>query len=193
MLHEAGLLPHLWPGAASVCDGVRDIVAILDALPPESGFESALAVVLRTLPRAEIVEACQALRCSNFSTQRVAWLTTHQDDLVQPKDLTLADLKLLMANTAFDDLLALLTATRKAASADMAPVEEISARVRDIPPEEVAPPPLLTGHDLAALRLPQGPKYKQILDAVYYAQLNGSVVDHAAALEMARRLGAGEH
>ncbi len=188
MLHESGLLPHLWPGATSHCADIDDITAILRALPIESSFEPALAVVMRTLPRADLIKTCQALRCSNFSTQRVAWLTAHQDDLVRPQDVTLADLKLLMANEAFDDLLALHTAKQTAASADMAPVELIKARVRDIPPEEVAPPPLLTGHDLAALPLPHGPRYKQILDAVYYAQLNGEVSDQPAAMDMAKRL-----
>ncbi|HEX8323842.1 MAG TPA: CCA tRNA nucleotidyltransferase [Tepidisphaeraceae bacterium] len=53
---------------------------------------------------------------------------------------------------------------------------------------EVAPPPLLTGDDLIRSGIRPGPAFKRVLDAVYDAQLNGTLADTAAALAMGRKL-----
>jgi putative nucleotidyltransferase with HDIG domain len=55
--------------------------------------------------------------------------------------------------------------------------------------ERVAPPALVTGHDLMReLHLPPGPRVGQLLEAVREAQAAGEVTDRAGALEYARRL-----
>jgi hypothetical protein len=67
-------------------------------------------------------------------------------------------------------------------------IEKILAGLSALSREEIAPPPLLTGDDLVAAGYPPGPKFKQILDAVYDAQLEGRVTSKEAALELARNL-----
>jgi hypothetical protein len=57
-----------------------------------------------------------------------------------------------------------------------------------LPPEELDPPPLITGNDLRRLGIPRGPAYKQILRAVRDAQLEQRIITEQQALEMARRL-----
>ncbi len=56
------------------------------------------------------------------------------------------------------------------------------------PPEELAPPRLVTGRDLIQLGFRPGPRFKEVLQAVEEAQLNGEVVSRDEALELARRL-----
>lgn len=52
----------------------------------------------------------------------------------------------------------------------------------------VKPDPLVTGDDLIAQGLRPGPRFKEILDAVYDAQLENRVADKAAALAEALRM-----
>ncbi len=52
----------------------------------------------------------------------------------------------------------------------------------------IAPAPILTGSELIAAGLKPGPAFKQLLDLVYDAQLEGRVTDLAGALELARRV-----
>ena len=49
------------------------------------------------------------------------------------------------------------------------------------------PPPLLTGDDLKALGIKQGPVYKKLLDAVREAQLDGTIRTFAEAVEVVKR------
>jgi poly(A) polymerase len=187
-LRSIGVLEHLWPGAAALEPGSRRTLGVLAALPAASSFELAMAALLHTLSVEEVKGACAALRCSNYTTRTVTWLVSHQDALRKPADLTLADLKLLMAEPAFDELLRFFAAKLKAGKRAATPYRQILARARAIPRAEVAPPPLVNGHDLSKLGLAPGPRYKTILDDTYYAQLNGDIKTRADALAHARRL-----
>jgi poly(A) polymerase len=51
----------------------------------------------------------------------------------------------------------------------------------ETPPEQVAPARFLTGSDLIGMGFRPGPRFKEILNAVEDAQLNGIVQDHEAA------------
>ena len=188
LLHDAGILLHLWPDAAAICDNVQPILAILAALPATASFALALAAMLSTRSACQVAECCTSLRCSNATQATTRWLVERQDALAEPEALTLADLKLLMARAAFPDLMALCHAKLIAAGQDTGPYQAIVTRTQAVPADEIAPPPLLTGHDLADLGLPQGPQYKTILDRVYYAQLNDEIETRDEALAMAREL-----
>ena len=54
-------------------------------------------------------------------------------------------------------------------------------------PEQMRPPRLLTGDDLAALGYPPGPAYREMLTAVEDAQLEGRLATRADALEFLQR------
>jgi len=187
-LLASGMLPHLWPSAALVIPHAKQIQAVLEALPKGAGFEMCMAAILTNHAPYDVEDVCTALRCSNQSTRRIAWLVSHAEALDDPAKLSLADLKLLMAHSAFPELLQMLAARLKTRGLPPTVHRQISARAKAIPPAEVAPPPLLTGHDLAGLKVTRGPAYKKILDRVYYAQLNGEIADQPAAIAYARTI-----
>jgi poly(A) polymerase len=56
-------------------------------------------------------------------------------------------------------------------------------------PEQLNPPPLITGNDLRLLGIPCGPVYQRILDAVRDAQLEQRIHSPSEALDLAARLG----
>jgi poly(A) polymerase len=65
-----------------------------------------------------------------------------------------------------------------------------------MPREEVRPQPLLTGRDLIAAGYSPGPRFKEILQAVEDAQLEGAVATAGEAFALVRErfpLKAGAH
>ncbi len=66
--------------------------------------------------------------------------------------------------------------------------EMLRQKLADTPPEQLKPPPLITGHDLIAAGLQPGPKFGQILSAIEDAQLEGRMSTKPEALELAREL-----
>jgi hypothetical protein len=50
--------------------------------------------------------------------------------------------------------------------------------------EDLNPPPLLTGHELVRLRLEPGPLFKELLDLVREAQLDGTITTTKQALDL---------
>jgi tRNA nucleotidyltransferase/poly(A) polymerase len=70
---------------------------------------------------------------------------------------------------------------------------DIRRRVIELATTELSPTPLLDGTDLIRAGLPPGPVFKQVLEAVYDAQLEGSVSVKEQALALARALAADEN
>jgi len=58
----------------------------------------------------------------------------------------------------------------------------------ETPPEEIRPPRLLTGDDLLAIGLRPGPVFKEILNTIEEAQLNGAIHTREEALTLAKSL-----
>jgi poly(A) polymerase len=101
---------------------------------------------------------------------------------------TLADLKLLMAGPCFAGLLQLFGAYLSIEGRPLDALDALRQRCRQVPPEQVEPEPLVTGDDLLAMDVPQGPAFTTILAEVYYRQLNLEFRDRDAALRWAARL-----
>lgn len=189
LLLETGLRSHLspaWPGSS---DDDAVVQARLAALPPNPVDASlALAAVLCGNTPDAAQGACHALRLSNQATRTVTWLVRSLAAVRAEASLELADLKLLMAQEAWPDLLELLRADLTAVGASLEAYEHIRGRASAIPTAKIAPPPLLSGHDLANMGMSPGPRFGQILDTVYRAQLNEHITARDAAVARAREL-----
>jgi poly(A) polymerase len=59
----------------------------------------------------------------------------------------------------------------------------LQQKIREIPPENIRPAALITGDDLIAAGYLPGPTFREILDAVEDAQLEGRLLSREAALE----------
>ncbi len=188
MLADSGALDHLWTGSWALHSIMPRITAALVALPDGATFEQSLALLLVGYQPRLAVNACRELRSSNETIDRVSWLLSHQHDFDDPDRLTLADLKRLMANSGFAELVDHVAALHTADGKPLTLVETIRQRAAAIPPEDVAPTPFVNGDDLQALGVAKGPIYKKVLDAVYYAQLNGDLESREAALTLAQEL-----
>lgn len=85
----------------------------------------------------------------------------------------------LLGESGFDDCVRCL------GGLDAELAREISAAIVALGPN---PEPVVDGDDLVKLGLPPGPRYKELLEAIYDAQLEGRVRTRAEGLELLRRL-----
>ena len=148
----------------------------------------ALAAALYPASPKDARTICRALRLSNRQTDAVAWLIRSLPRVYDEASLELADLKILMAEAYWPDLLQLLRVDLLASDSSLDICERVQRRAVAIPEKAVAPTPLLTGDDLTAMGLPPGPRFGQILETVYRSQLNEAIATHEEAAETARSL-----
>ena len=96
-------------------------------------------------------------------------------------------LQRLLISAGIAELLGLHDAL--AAVGDIDPADIAYCRERlALPPEELNPPPLLTGDDLIALGIPRGKIYARLLEQLRDAQLDGRVATKDEARALARAL-----
>ena len=184
-----GLLQYLWPGAEQCSpDRLRRAVGVLSHLPEQADFVLAMAALLHEDSPADVERIMRALRCSNSQIEDAVWLVATHDRIEETAKLSTAAFKKLLINPRFGDLLALHEALCRALSRPIESLDLARHRREAIAPEEIAPPPLVTGEDLISAGLQPGPRFKQILEIVYDAQLNQEFTDRERALQRMREL-----
>jgi poly(A) polymerase len=96
-------------------------------------------------------------------------------------------LKKFLRLPAFDEHLALHRADSLASHGNLSTYEFLQKELIEIPPEKIRPTRLLTGDDLIAAGYTPGSKFREILEAVEDAQLEGRLLARESALEFVRR------
>jgi poly(A) polymerase len=131
-------------------------------------------------------EICLRLRFSNDdSDQIIALVENHMrfGDVMRMKESTL---KRFFRLPKFDQHLALHRADCLAGFRQLASYEFVQQKLQELPPHQIAPPPLATGDDLIRAGYKPGPRFREILDAVEDAQLERRISSPEAALEYVR-------
>jgi poly(A) polymerase len=179
---ELSLLDHLWPEAKWAPGQIDRAVRTLAALPAGSDFVEGLTVLLAEFEPGEVRRVGKCLHASNQQIDEAAWLREHLADLDEAEAMSLPAFKRLIGNPRFDSLLRLHRAVCEASGRSTEANDAAHRRRDDIPPDEVAPPPLVTGDDLIAMGLKPGPRFKAILTQLYDEQLDNRLADRDAAL-----------
>lgn len=192
LCRDVGLLPIVFPELSPIATSPSPewerTLHVLQLLH-EPRFEAALAALLHTLPAEPTVRnICLRLRLSNDETGRTTWLVAHQDDLRGAPDFSLAQLKRALSHPDHADQLQLLRAKLLAEDADPHPVLFCEEYLSRTPPDVIDPPPLVTGNDLIQIGLTPGPPFKDLLETIRDAQLNGDVATRDDALRLAAQL-----
>lgn len=152
-------------------------------------YSAAERQALCTKQSGQLVEDIgKRLRLSNREIAHAGWLLSHRAALASANELSAAKLKRVLAQDHAGDLLSLMRAwdaanDRRADDATFC--AEFLARTPEL---ELDPPPLITGGALIQSGLKPGPQFKDILDAVRDAQLNGEIETSDDAAQLARRL-----
>jgi poly(A) polymerase len=131
---------------------------------------------------------CLRLKLSNAERERVEWLVEKHQYLCDSPTMRLSKLKTILVHPGIGELLALHRADSVASGRSIEHVEFCERLLRELPPSELNPEPLLTGDDLVEMGLTPGPSFKQILDAVREAQLEGTIRTKQEARALVDRL-----
>lgn len=131
----------------------------------------------------------QSLRISNQESDALAGILEGIDFLLQSLPPRVATIKRFLARPTADDSRLMLDSV---ISAGLLQPEAtaIPERLKEFDGTDVAPVPLVNGDTLVAAGLAPGPLFKPVLDAVYDAQLEGSVHSTNEGIQLALKLAA---
>ena len=125
---------------------------------------------------------------SNAERMRIVWLVDKHQYLAEASRMRPSKLKAILNEPGVHELLVLHRADALASGKNVEHVEFCEKLLREWTPHDLDPPALITGNDLKQLGAIPGPMYKQILDAVREAQLDGTIKTAEEALELARKM-----
>jgi len=213
----AAVLPELIPmkglpqglPAAPSSDLWDHVMDVLNRLGPEPSFTLAFAALLHDVGKPRTVgrkpdrytfyyhehvgarlasDICHGLKFSNAERERIVWLVEKHQFLCEARQMRTSKLKMILAEPGIYELLAFHRADAQAWGHSTDHVDYCEQLLREWSETDLNPPPLLTGHDLARMGLEPGPLFKELLDAVREAQLDGTITTAREALELVNRL-----
>jgi poly(A) polymerase len=197
------------PPAAPTGDLWDHVMRVLELLGPGVSFPLALAALLHDVGKPRTVgrtpdrytfyyhehvgkrlasEIGLRLKLSNEERERVEWLVEKHQVLCDARDMRTSKLKTTLIHPGIRELLAMHRADALASGRGTDHVEYCERLLEEWSQEDLNPAPLLTGHDLTRLGLNPGPVFKELLDAVREAQLDGTLKNSREALEMVFRM-----
>jgi len=132
-------------------------------------------------------EICERLRFSNHDATQIIALVNNHMRFGHATRMNQSTLKKFLRMPAFDQHLALHRADSLASHGNLSTYNFIREKLAEIPPEKIRPVALVTGDDLIAAGYTPGPKFREILEAVEDAQLEGRLSSHEAALDFVKR------
>lgn len=214
LLAELGLLRVIVPevvGAASGSStltsppsggrgGPERSIETLRHLPESASFEVAMAAILQELPApvqepkthreqvGTVWAVTRRLKLSADEMAAIAWLVGHLHHWNDAPTQTAAQLKRTLAHPLSRALRALVRAARRAAGLPLQPIDFVDDYVSRHSPAEINPPEFISGKDLIERGLAPGPRFKELLDQVRDAQLNGQIASRLEALQLLEQL-----
>lgn len=132
-------------------------------------------------------QICQRWKLSNRERERIVWLVKHHMYLGSARQMRWAKLQRMLTMPGIEELLDLHEADARASSRDLADVE-YCRQLRQLPPQTLDPPALLTGHDLIRHGLKPGKQFHLLLEKVRDAQLEKQIRSKRDALALVDQL-----
>jgi poly(A) polymerase len=202
-------LPQGFPDAPT-SDLWDHVIRVLDLLGPDVSFPLALAALLHDVGKRRTVgrtperytfyghehvsrrmaaDICQRLKLSTAERERVEWLVEKHQFLCDAPRMRLSTLKTILAHEGIRELLALHRADALATGRPTDHVAHCEHLLAEWSQTDLNPSPLIGGHDLAReFGLTPGPIFKQLLDSVRVAQLDGTIHSSSEALDLVKEL-----
>ncbi len=186
LLDDTGLLAAILPEVARGESLDRTLV-LLEKLT-EPTFPLALAVLLHSVGNPPIaIGVGRRWRLPTRAFERTSWLLAHWGALANAQGVPWSRLQRLLIHEGIGDLLALHDTLATTGAFDASDVAYCRHRLAQ-PPDEVNPPPLITGDDLIALGIPRGKIYSELLEKTRDAQLDSQIHTHEEAVRFAEAM-----
>lgn len=133
---------------------------------------------------AMAADICRRFRFSNEETRQILALVDNHMRFADAPRMKASTLKRFFRLENFGEHLALHRMDCMAAHRNLQTYEFVRERYRSLPEEEVRPSPLLTGRDLISAGYEPGPAFKQMLQTVEDAQLEGAIASSQDAMAL---------
>lgn len=125
---------------------------------------------------------CQELRFSKHDEEQVLALVDNHMRFGHVSRMKKSTLKRFLRLPKFEEHMALHRADSLSSHRHLSTYEFLRQKLAETPPEIIRPTPLVSGDDLIAAGFAPGPRFREILNAVEDAQLEGSLASHEEAL-----------
>ena len=135
---------------------------------------------------AVAAEIGRRLRFSNDETRQILALIENHMRFMHAAQMKASTLKRFFRLEGFEEHLALHRMDCLAASGNLEHWEYVRQRWQETPEEDVRPPKLITGRELIAAGYEPGARFREMLQAVEDAQLEGAIGTAEEALELVR-------
>jgi poly(A) polymerase len=127
-------------------------------------------------------EICRRLRFSSGDTDQIEALVANHLRFKDVFEMRPATLKRFVRLPNFDQHLELHRVDCSASHGKLDAYEFVRKFLRETPPDQVRPQRLITGDDLSQMGFRPGPQFKEILESVEEAQLEGRLKERSEAL-----------
>ena len=181
-LIESGLAKAVFPGFTG--KQAKLSIDILRHLPKRLDFPLALAAFFAGFETEVAIERCKLLKLSRNQNKHIKSLLTGRGKLLD-EQMSLAELKKILAKPYFWDLYELQKAIQKATDQRITALIKLRKRIKALGDVDLQPKPLLNGHDLIRLGATPGPALGQLAEEMYIAQLEGTLQTPQQAEEWA--------
>ena len=191
LLRTSRLLEEILPDGASLYANSENWELMLAALRSLAtpDFSAATAIALQPIVNQKGVGVIAGRwKLSNDEKKSIDWICKNQKALSSAHQKPWSEVQPLLLHSDVNRTLAVVSAFASASAPEDSNALEAVKFCQDRlawPPEELNPEPLLDGADLIKLGINRGPKFKQILDAVRNAQLDGEIQTVAQAQKLA--------
>jgi len=187
LLVKSGLAEVIFP-ALSI-QQAEFAIEVLGQLRQKVDFPLALACLFAGCESELALEQLGILKLSRSQNKHIKFLLTGRGKLLSDK-MSLAQLKMILAEPYFWDLYELQRAIQKAEGGgreNIATLIRLRKRIKTLGDVELRPRPLLNGHELIRLGAVPGPVLGQLAQEMYIAQLEGKLQTKAKAVHWVQK------
>ena len=133
-------------------------------------------------------DICERLKFSAASREKIVSLVRDHQKFAEVQAMKKSTLKRFLRQDDFADLLELHRVDRLSSDRPLISYQYCLEKLDEFQQEAIRPPQFISGKDLIALDVHPGPIFKQILDYIEDAQLEGTVSTRKQALELVEEI-----
>jgi len=187
-LHRVGLAQEVLGELFADEDRWDRAVQRVGAVESRGDLILTIAALLCELKPKTISKIIRRWGASNDLKNALRWISSNLARWPEACDMPLCEFKRLLAGEHFQRLLILWRFEEQLASASEKTCERIATRANAVPPDLIAPKPMVSGADLIEMGLSEGPLLGRIASAIYDAQLNEEFATRNDARQAAKKL-----
>jgi tRNA nucleotidyltransferase/poly(A) polymerase len=179
LLQESGMLSEILPAVS----WNEHLKRCLELIPANVAVDFAFGVLLHDVSPGNARQVAEDLRLSGLEIQHVVSLVKTLPQFKTLRSSSVSAIKRFIRIPRFQDHLELLRICGTASGGSMEDYQFAVEMTRKWTPEELAPPPLVSGDDLIRIGFSPGPLFKEILTRVEDGQLEGHLRTPQEALD----------